>query len=116
MVGLRLALDHLATRTDWHQAYIVSGSQAALLQLGGISWRRTRASIWDVHCWASALYRARHQIELWWAPGHADIEGNEAADIEARAVVLGTQSGTEPFSMSRSMLDRQLRLWYRSQA
>ena len=47
-VGLRLALDHLATQTDWYQAYIVSDSQAALLQLGGISWRRIRASIWDV--------------------------------------------------------------------
>ena len=116
MAGLRLALDHLATRTDWHQAYIVSDSQAALLQLGGISWRRTRASIWDVHCRASALRRAGHRVELWWAPGHADIEGNEAADTEARAATSGTRSGTEPFSVSRSMLDRQLRLWYRSQA
>ena len=55
-------------------------------------------------------------MELWWAPGHADIEGNEAADIEARTAASGTRSGTEPFSVSRSMLDRQLRLWYRSQA
>ena len=31
LAGIRLALDHLASRTDWHQAYIVSDSQAALL-------------------------------------------------------------------------------------
>ena len=55
-------------------------------------------------------------MELWWAPGHADIEGNEAADSEARAAALGTRSGTEPFSVSRSMLDRHLLQWYHSQA
>ncbi|MCG8454391.1 MAG: hypothetical protein MI717_14560 [Spirochaetales bacterium] len=55
-------------------------------------------------------------MELWWAPGHADIEGNEAADIEARTAALGTRLGIEPFSVSRSMLDHQLHLWYHSQA
>ena len=116
MAGLKLALDHLATRTDWHQAYIVSDSQAALLQLGRISWRRPRASIWEVHRRALALRRAGHQVALWWAPGHADIEGNEAADTEARIAASGTRLGTETFSVSRSMLDHHLRLWYRSQA
>ena len=69
MAGIRLALDHLATRTDWHQAYIVSDSQAALLQLGGISWRQTRASIWDIHCRAWALRRAGHLHGLVVGPG-----------------------------------------------
>ena len=31
LAGIRLALDHLSSRTDWHQVYIVSDSQAALL-------------------------------------------------------------------------------------
>ena len=55
-------------------------------------------------------------MELWWAPGHADIEGNEAADSEARTAALGIRSGTEPFLVSRSMMDRHLLQWYHSQA
>ena len=31
LAGIRLALNHLASQTDWHQVYIVSDSQAALL-------------------------------------------------------------------------------------
>ena len=116
MAGLKVALDHLASRTDWHQAYIVSDSQAALLYLGQISWRWTRASIWEVHRRALALRRAGHHVTLWWALGHADIEGNEATDTEAHIAASGTRSGTEPFLVSRSMLDHHLRQWYRSQA
>ena len=55
-------------------------------------------------------------MALWWAPGHAGIEGNEAADSEARIAASRLRSGTESFSVSRSMLDHHLRLWYRSQA
>ena len=47
-------------------------------------------------------------MELWWAPGHADIEGNEVADFVARTAALGAHFGTEPFSVSRSMLDHHL--------
>ena len=116
LAGIRLALDHLASRTDWHQAYIVSDSQAALLQLCNISWRRTRASIWEVFRRALTLRQAGHHLELWWAPGHAGIEGNETADSVARAAASGVRSGTEPFSVSRSMLDHHLLQWYQLQA
>ena len=116
LAGIRLALDHLASRTDWHQAYIVSDSQAALLQLCGVSWRRTRASIWEVFRRALTLRQAGRHLELWWAPGHAGIEGNETADSVARAAASGVRSGTEPFSVSRSMLDHHLLQWYHSQA
>ena len=33
LLGIRLALDHLSSRTDWTHTFIVSNSQAALSQL-----------------------------------------------------------------------------------
>ena len=116
LAGIRLALDHLASQIGWHHVYIVSDSQVALLQVRNVGWRQTRTSIWEVHRRALALHQAGHHVELWWAPGHADIEGNEAADSVARTAALGTRSGTEPFSVSRSMLDHHLFQWYHSQA
>ena len=86
----------------------IGGQDVAHTHVSSVGWRQTRASIWEVQRQALALRQAGHHVELCWAPGHADIKGNEAADSEARTATLGTRSGTEPFSVSRSMLDRHL--------
>ena len=62
------------------------------------------------------LQREGHHAEFWWAPGHADIEGNETADTVARGAALGTCMQTESFSVSRSMLEHHLHRWYHTQA
>ena len=96
LAGIRLALDHLTLRTDWLQAYIVSDSQAALLQLSSVGGRQTRASIWEVQRRALALCQAGHHVELWWAPGHADIEGNELLIQGLAQLPLGHALGPSP--------------------
>ena len=109
LAGIGAALGHLASRSDWSQAFIVSDSQAALLQLCGMQWRRMRASIRVVYQRALDLCRAGFHIEFWWAPGHANIAGNERADAVARAAATVPPSGTEVFLVSRSMLESLLR-------
>ena len=116
LAGIGVALEHLASRTDWSQAFIVSDSQAALLQLCGMPRHRMRASIRVVYQRALDLRHSGFHVEFWWAPGHANIAGNERADAVARAAAAVPPSGTELFSVSRSMLESLLRQWYQSQS
>ena len=83
LLGMRLALAHLSSRTDWTRAYIVSDSQAALSQLRQARWGQTRSMIIGVYRLAQTLRAVGHLIEFLWAPGHAGIAGNETVDTLA---------------------------------
>ena len=75
IAGIRLALDHLSSQTDWRQVYIVSDSQAALLQLSSVDGRPTRASIWEVQRQALALCQAG---TMWSYGGLPDMQISRA--------------------------------------
>ena len=115
LAGIRLALDQLTLRTDWERAFIVTDSQAAVAQIGGTRWHRSRSSVVAVQQKARALCRSGRQVEFWWAPGHSGIEGNERADEMAKLAASTPCIGTEVYQVSRSMIEGALRRWYQSQ-
>ena len=56
-----------------------------------------------------------HQVQLWWAPGHQGIAGNERADAAAKAAMEASRMSTGEFTAVRSMLEGALRRWYQVQ-
>ena len=116
LLGMRLALAHLSSRTDWTRAYIVTDSQAALSQLRQARWGRTRSTILDVYRLAQTLQTAGHHLQFLWAPGHAGIAGNETADTLARAAAASSSLIPEDWAVSRSMVESELRRWFQERA
>ena len=108
LAGIRSALVRLASREDWHSAFIVTDSQAALAQIGGTRRHGSRSSVAEVQHQARALCGSRRRVEFWWAPGHTGIEGNERADEAARLAASTPRTGVEEYRVSRAMLEGAL--------
>ena len=116
LTGIGLALGKLASRTDWHRAYIVTDSQVAIAQIGGSRWHRARSSIAAVQHQARTLCDAGRRVEFWWVPGHTNIEGNDRADAAAKLAACSPCTDMELYQASRLMMEGALRRWYQSQA
>lgn len=89
--------------------YIMSDSQAVLKALNSDSC--DSRLIWD--CIGVLKQLAKHnKVILMWVPGHAGIEGNEAADELARKGSEGPFIGPEPFcGTPKSDNLRKLKQW-----
>lgn len=116
LTAIGLALSHLMSRTDWSQAFIVSDSQAALLQLHGVKWNRAKGSTLQVYRQIQALRESGQRVEFWWAPGHSGIAGNERADAVARTATTSGHLRTGDWWVSRSMLESLASRWFQTQA
>ena len=116
LLGIRLALDHLSSRTDWTHTFIVSDSQAALSQLRQARWRRSRSTVIEVYRQVRTLQGRGHAIHFLWAPGHAGIVGNERADALARAAATSTSLCPVAWGVSRSIVESRLWHWFQERA
>ena len=114
LVAIREALHLLEAEPGWTSATLVSDSQAALRMICGVRWRRCRASVLEIHQLAMALQEGDRHLEFWWAPGHAGIAGNEAADEAARQAAVGNRGPLGEYWVSRKVLERSLFPWYQS--
>lgn len=52
------------------------------------------------------------QVQLWWAPGHQGIAGNERAAAAVRAAIEKSQTTTGEFVVKTAMLEGELCHWY----
>ena len=69
-------------------------NQAALRVLGG----RRIASRMVRECSSTLdILSRKNQVALEWVPGHADVAGNERADVEAKRGASSPPIGPEPF-------------------
>ena len=116
LLGIRLALDHLSSRTDWTHTFIVSDSQAALGQLRQARWRTSRSAVIEVYRQVRTLQGRGHAIHFLWAPGHAGIVGNERADALARAAATSTSLCPVAWGVSRSIVECRLWHWFQERA
>ena len=112
LLGIRLALDHLSSRTDWTRAFITSDSQAALGQLRHARWGNSRATVMLVYRLVRTLQARGHVIRFLWAPGHAGIAGNERADALARTAATSPSLHLTAWGVSRAMMEGALRRWF----
>ena len=66
-------------------------------------WRQGRTSVLSIQQSIQALVEQGHQVQLWWAPGHQGIIGNECADIVAKAAMEESRTTPGEFLVSRTM-------------
>ena len=78
-------------------------------------WRQGRTSVLSIQHSIQALVEQGHQVQLWWAPGHHGIIGNERADIVAKAAMEVSRTTPGEFFVSRTMLQGAIHRWYRAQ-
>ena len=80
-----------------------------------MDWRQGRTSVLSIQHSIQALVEQGHQVQLWWAPGHHGIIGNERADIVAKAAMEVSRTTPGEFFVSRTMLQGAIHRWYRAQ-
>ena len=111
VAGLHLAVSQLLVRSGWSQATIVSDSSSALRLLCVPSWKRDWESLCELRDSIRGLLDQGRSLSFWWAPGHCDIAGNEAADRVARAAAsAGSPQGV--FWVSPYMMGQAFQGWY----
>ena len=78
-------------------------NQAAILALTNNRHQPSQYLIDEIHTQLAALRRMHHclHIHVEWVLGHSGIQGNEDADMLARAVTMGATCPTDPLLLPR---------------
>ncbi|KAK0460799.1 ribonuclease H-like domain-containing protein, partial [Armillaria novae-zelandiae] len=89
LTGAILAIDIIKSIPRLTRATILLDSQAAILALKGERTKSGHYLVEEFHKQVIKLQKRRSslQITVQWVPGHVGIEGNEAADDEAKKAV-----------------------------
>ena len=79
---------------EYHTWHIYTDSQAAIRAIDKPQRQSGQAIINEILDYADEIMRTHPQsrIIMTWIPGHAEIEGNERADEEAKKVALESTS------------------------
>ncbi|KAI0046409.1 hypothetical protein FA95DRAFT_1454963, partial [Auriscalpium vulgare] len=95
-VGLLLAVELLRTEDDANRSTAISVDNQATLR--ALRTRTSRPGQYLATAFvssATSLKKTRRRgftLTLRWVPGHEDLEGNELADVEAKAAAAGASS------------------------
>jgi ribonuclease HI len=95
-IGVTLALERLTKEKGIKSTTIYLENQAVIQSIGHIKSRPAQQILEQAHNMANQAARPtrRHQVRLRisWISGHDGVEGNEAADAEAKEASMGNSS------------------------